>query len=207
MDESKIGIIILAAGASIRFGKPKQLLKFQEKSLVRRTAENALTFESRTIIVLGANADEIKKEVEDLPLKIVVNKDWQSGLSSSIKSGLKKLLETEPETSIVILLLCDQPLVDKKTISRLIKVQRETQKAIVASEYENTLGVPALFTREIFDELLNLQGDQGARFLIQKYAASKAAKIDAPEAAFDIDTLEDYERILKSKTAARKSPQ
>ena len=201
MNESKIGIIILAAGASSRLGKPKQLLRFRGKSLVRRMAENALAFQSPTFVVLGANAGEIKKEIEDLPVEICFNENWQSGLSSSIKTGLKKLLEIEPEASGVILLLCDQPFVDEKTIARLIETRRETQKAIVASEYDNTLGVPAFFARELFDDLLNLRGDRGARFVIEKYTDSKAAKIDAPEAAFDIDTPEDYDRIIKNGAA------
>lgn len=199
-DKSQTAVIILAAGNSTRLGKPKQLLEFQGKTLIRRAAETALAAGcENVVVVLGANSDRIKKEIENLPLKIVINENWESGMSSSIKTGLEKLLETEPNPSSVILTLCDQPLVDAKTILRLIETRHKTQKKIVACEYRETLGVPVIFSREMFKELLNLQGDAGAKFLIKKYL-SDAAKIPVPEAAIDIDTAEDYEKLKNSET-------
>lgn len=194
IDFSKIGIIILAAGQSKRFGTPKQLLKFENQTLIRRTAETALHIEAQIIVVLGANADLIKPEIADLPLEIVINEIWQSGMSSSLKTGLLKLLEIVPQISAVILLLCDQPLIDEKLILRLVEKQKTTGKSIVACEYADTTGVPAIFARNVFDDLLNLQGDQGARFLIENRAAD-TAHIAAPEAVFDIDTPEDFARL------------
>ncbi|MGI8554933.1 MAG: nucleotidyltransferase family protein [Pyrinomonadaceae bacterium] len=200
VNKSRIGIIILAAGASTRLGKPKQLLDFQGKSLIRRAAENALAAECEiTAVVLGANFHEIKKKIEDLPVEILVNKNQQSGMGSSVKAGLEKLLEIEPNLSSVILMLCDQPLVNTASILRLVKTQHETRKKIAASEYKKTLGVPAIFSRELFDELLNLQGDTGAKFLIKKYAVSEVAKVSAPEAAVDVDTAEDYKNLENLK--------
>ncbi|MGI8467565.1 MAG: nucleotidyltransferase family protein, partial [Pyrinomonadaceae bacterium] len=158
-NKSRIGIVILAAGASVRLGKPKQLLQFQRKSLIRRAAENSLATGCENVaVVLGANAEKIKKEIENLPLEIVINENWQNGMSSSIKTGLEKLSEIQPNLSAVILMLCDQPFVDAEMILRLIKTRRETQKMIAASDYKNTTGVPAIFSREMFEELLNLQG-------------------------------------------------
>ena len=191
-----VGIIILAAGGSTRLGKPKQLLQFQGKSLIRRAAENALATKcGKIVITLGASGVEIKKEIENLPLEIVINGNWQSGMSSSIKTGLKKLLEIQTDSSAVILMLCDQPFIDTEMILRLVQTQHETRKKIVACEYEKTLGVPAIFAREIFDELLSLQGDTGAKFLIEKHLHSEVANISVPEAAFDVDTAEDYEEL------------
>ncbi|MGI9036712.1 MAG: nucleotidyltransferase family protein [Pyrinomonadaceae bacterium] len=197
----RIGIVILAAGASTRLGRPKQLLKFQGKSLISRAAETAIAADcGNVVVVLGANAEVVKKEIENLPLEIAFNENWQSGLSSSIKIGLKKLLEIENNLSAVVLTLGDQPLVDAEIILRLVKTRRKTQKMIAACEYENATGVPAIFSREMFAELLNLQTDAGARVLIKKYAASEVAKIAVPEAAIDIDTMEDYEKLLDSET-------
>ncbi len=164
---------------------------------MRRAARTALLVENqKTAVVLGANHEKLIGEIDDLPIEIVINHDWQSGMSSSIKSGLGKLLETAPEISAVVLMLCDQPFVTAQTLVHLIEKFAATKKPVVACEYEKTVGVPALFAREAFGELLALKGEAGARFVIKKFAASGLAKIIQPEAAFDIDTIEDYRRLL-----------
>ncbi|HSK74226.1 MAG TPA: nucleotidyltransferase family protein [Pyrinomonadaceae bacterium] len=195
-EKPKIGVIILAAGSSSRMnGTPKQLLKFQGKTLLRRAAETALQGGFyKTIVVLGANHKIFRKEIEDLPLQIAVNENWQGGVSSSIKAGLLTL--SEENLDAVIFMLCDQPFVSAEILRRLRDVFAETKKAIVASEYENTIGVPALFAREIFDELHNLQNDEGAKKIIKK-DMNRTALVTVPEAAFDIDTLRDYEELKR----------
>src|SRR6266852_5251622 len=102
-------------------------------------------------------------EIDGLPVEIVVNNDWQDGTSSSIKIGLNRLLADEPELTAVIFMLCDQPFVDRDTITALIEGYRTSKKPIVACEYENTPGVPALFAREVFAELMALEDDIGAK--------------------------------------------
>ena len=199
-DRQNIGIVLLAAGSSRRLGSPKQLLEFQNKTLIRRAAETALLIEVPTVVVLGANFDTIKTEIENLPLTIVFNEDWESGMSSSVKIGLTKLLEIAPRISAVVLLLCDQPFVSEDLIFRLIAARYESKKLIAASEYSDVVGVPAIFAREIFDELMNLRGDKGARFVIEKFAAS-TVKIPAPEAAFDVDLPEDVFKLRTEKFA------
>lgn len=193
----KFGILILAAGASSRLGEPKQLLKFKGKTLLRRAAETALATNAQQIVVVfGANAETFNQEIADLPVKIIVAADWASGMSASIKSGIEKLIEIEPELSVIVLLLCDQPFVTDQTVARLIKKYQETKKPIIVSEYNETVGVPALFARDMFDELLNLAGETGAKFLIKKQAASGLEKIAVPEAAFDVDTPADYKKLV-----------
>jgi molybdenum cofactor cytidylyltransferase len=193
----KIGIVILSAGASARLGKPKQLLKFGEKTLLRRAAETALATNCRPVIaVLGAHAEIIKAEIADLPLQIVFNNLWQEGMSASIKAGLKECLRIEPGIEAVILMLCDQPFVISKTLARLIEAYQATKKPVAACEYNHTAGVPALFAREVFSELMNLQGEAGAKAVIKKFAASDLAKVAAPEATVDVDTTADYENLL-----------
>ncbi len=192
----KFGIIILAAGESKRLGKPKQLLQFEEISLLERITKTALETDFQTVIVLGANAEIIKKSIEYLPVEIVFNEIWKTGMSSSIVKGLKKSLELNADLSGVILLLCDQPFVNKKTILRLVEVQIKTKKQIVASRYSETIGVPTLFMRGIFDELLELENDTGAKPIIKKHFDNLAFS-DAPEAGFDVDTVEDFEKLQK----------
>jgi molybdenum cofactor cytidylyltransferase len=147
---------------------------------------------------LGANAETLKREIDDLAIEIVVNENWANGMSASLKCGLGKLLEVEPNLSAAVVALCDQPLIDSAIINRLVEVFRETQNQIVAAEYAETIGVPAIFARSMFDELMNLPGDGGAKQIIKKYAAS-LGKISVPEAAFDVDTRKDYENLLKLK--------
>lgn len=198
---TKIGLILLAAGASVRLGNsPKQLLDFHGKTLIRHSAETALAVGcDYTVAVLGANAELIKKEIEDLHVEIIVNEDWENGMSSSIKSGLKHLLNVAPHLSAVCLYLCDQPLITSDILKNLLKVFHRTNNKIIASKYEETFGVPALFEKSLFDELLNLNNQTGAKKLIEKYK-SDSGFIHIPEAAFDVDTMEDYER-LKSITS------
>ena len=198
--ESDYGIIILDAGASSRLGAPKQLLQYDGKTLIRRTAEIALSLHTANVIVVtGANSSLVVGEIEDLPLTIAVNENWQSGMGSSIKTGTRKLLEVAPEIRAVLVLLCDQPLVTPETVQRLMRQYEKTAQWIIAAQYQNTTGVPALFARELCDELLSLTAEAGAKSLIKKYAASKLAVIDAPEAAFDIDTRQDYARLTAKR--------
>jgi molybdenum cofactor cytidylyltransferase len=195
---SSIGLILLAAGASTRLGNfPKQLLEFRGKKLIRRAAENALASQcAKVCAVLGANAERIKSEIDDLPIEIVINENWQAGMSSSLKCGLKKLLEIEPSLSAVAVQLTDQPLIDAAIINCLIEVFLDTRKSIVASQYAETVGVPAIFARPLFADLMNLAEDAGAKRIIKKYSASVEI-ISIPEAAFDVDTPKDYEDLLK----------
>ena len=196
LPEPKIGVIILAAGSSSRMNnEPKQALEFRGKTLLRRAAETALQGEfSSTIVVLGANQKKSRKEIEDLPLQIAVNENWLIGMSSSIKVGLLAL--SEENLDAIIIMLCDQPLVTTEILQRLWDVYVETGKPIAACEYENTVGVPALFAREVFAELADLQKDEGAKKIIKK-DKYRVALVTAPEAAFDIDTLQDFEELKR----------
>lgn len=196
MTEIEIGIIILAAGESRRLGEPKQLLEFEGKTLLRRAVEAAIETNFKTVVVLGANFKEIKVEIENLEVEICFNENWQNGMSSSLKTGLQKLIESAPNLSAVIVSLCDQPFVNSKVFTDLAETFEKTNAPIVASEYSQTIGVPALFSRSVFDELLNLSSENGAKTIIKKYL-SRTKKISVPQAEIDIDTHEDYRKILR----------
>ena len=194
MAENRIGIIILAGGESRKLGTPKQLVEFHGKSLLRNTVEVALRCVSdRVIVVLGSRSDEMSDEIRDLPVETITNYAWKDGISTSLKKGLTKLADLD--ASAAVIMLSDQPFVSEKTIRSLIDTYESSGKPIVASKYENVLGVPALFDREVFDELLALEGDTGARAVIRKSEASRIATVDAPEAAFDVDTPADRKKL------------
>lgn len=198
MIENRIGIVILAGGRSRKLGTPKQLVEFKGKSLLRSAVETALRCACKhVIVVLGSKAEEIYKEVSDLPVETVVNVEWSDGISTSLRKGLTNLMRSDPDVAAVVIMLSDQPFVDEKTIRSLIDVYTTSGKPIVASEYDGVRGVPALFDRGMFDELLALEGDAGARVVIRRSNAERIATIAAPEAAFDVDTPADHQRLKK----------
>ncbi len=193
--EPTIGIIILAAGASRRLGQPKQLLDFQGETLIQKVVKTALATPCRPIVlVLGAFYNEIVLEIKKLQnfeIIITENKDWQQGMSSSVKLGLETLLHFNPDVNAALFLLSDQPLL---TSGHLQKLTEHSTASIIASNYNNRPGVPALFDKKWFPALMQLTGDQGARKLFDLYA-EEVYTISFPEGAFDIDTPENYEYL------------
>lgn len=192
---SAIAIVILAAGASRRMGVPKQLLRHRGRTLLRHAVDAALGSTCRpVVIVLGANAEAIQPEVEGLPVQIVQNPRWADGLSSSIHAGIEALASAAGSPEAVVLSLCDQPLVCSDDIEALVTAYRSTKRPIVASQYAETLGVPALFAQLVLPELLSLAGDAGAKQVIQRNLPT-VWPVPCPHAAFDLDSLEDYDAI------------
>jgi molybdenum cofactor cytidylyltransferase len=212
MNSSTIGLMILAAGASTRMGTPKQLLAYRGCTLIRHMAEVAICASLRQrqertqqrfaiasicqpiAIVLGANAERIKPEISQLPLQIVENQEWEEGMSSSIRVGLEALIAINQNLDAVTIALCDQPFVSPQTLNQLVEAYRVTGKPIIASEYSGTLGVPALFNRTLFSELMSLKSSEGAKKLIKKHS-DRVFSIPFPDGAIDIDTPEDYEQL------------
>ncbi|HWT80923.1 MAG TPA: nucleotidyltransferase family protein [Candidatus Acidoferrum sp.] len=192
---STIPIIILAAGASTRMGVPKQLLRHRGRTLLGHAVEAALGSTCRPIIVvLGANAEQIQPEIGGLSVHIVRNAHWAEGLSSSIRAGIEAVAGGPDPPEAVVLAVCDQPLVRSEDIQALVAAFRSTNRPIIASQYAGTLGVPALFARSVFPELLGLAGDRGAKQVIQRNAAA-VWPVLCPHGANDVDTLEDWNAI------------
>jgi molybdenum cofactor cytidylyltransferase len=189
-----IGLIILAAGSSSRLGKTKQNLVFQGSTLLQRTIKAALAADCRQIVVvLGANAETIEPTITNEPIKIIHNIDWEEGMSSSIRNGLAALLKANPQMQAVILMLCDQPFADTAIINQLIQAS-VNKKNLVACSYNGTIGVPALFDKNHFSELLALQGNEGAKKLLLKYT-NEVHTVPFPLGMIDIDTIGDFERL------------
>ena len=190
-------LIILAAGASTRLGRPKQLLPFRGRSLLRHAAQTALASACRpVVVVLGAVAERLNQELSGLPVTLAINLQWNEGLSSSIRAGLKALSLERAGPDAVVIMLCDQPLISAQFLDRLIAVHHSSAKGIVATEYGGQAGVPALFSRRYFPELAALRGSRGAQPVIVKYAKD-AGRIPLPEAAIDIDEHEDIQRLVR----------
>jgi molybdenum cofactor cytidylyltransferase len=187
------GIIILAAGSSSRLGQPKQNLAYKGKTLLQRAVETALASICETVVVvLGANTEVIKPTIINYGVEIVENSDWSEGMASSIRTGLKKVLQTNPDVQSVILMLCDQPHVDTYLINLLVAAK--TKEGICACGYNDNIGPPVLFDTIYFDELLALTGSDGAKKVMQKHV-DKVKEIPFFLGGVDIDTIADYERL------------
>ena len=170
---------------------PKQLLNYKGQTLIRRAAETALASGCWPVaVVLGANAVAVGAELE-LPVIVTRNLAWETGMGSSIRAGLEAVLAVDADVDAVVVLLCDQPFVTAELIDTLIERRRETRKTIVAAEYGEARGVPALFARELFVKLRGLSGHEGARQIICKHADDTVA-VPFAGAAIDIDTQGDY---------------
>ena len=189
---SKIGVLILAAGASTRLGQPKQLLRLGEKTLLAQICETALSIENqRVVVVLGANCEAIKPSIEHLPVKVVFNEKWAEGMGSSIACGMAHLPK---KTEAVLLLLCDQPFVTPIFLEKLVEKWSTSDCSIVASQYGDSFGPPTIFHQKLFGELAALSGQQGAKKLMEKHRA-ELLLVDFPEGEMDIDTPEDLTHL------------
>jgi molybdenum cofactor cytidylyltransferase len=191
------GLIILAAGSSSRLGRPKQNLEFKGKPLLQHAVEEAVLSDcSPIIVVLGANEQNVRSELYARNVQIVVNRHWEEGMSSSIVCGLKTLLKSTPSISQAIIMLCDQPFVDAEILNRLIAEKHDSEKAIAACTYDNTLGTPVLFDKSFFSKLLALDGQQGAKKLVFDHV-EQVVSVPFPFGNIDIDTVDDYEKLKK----------
>ena len=191
----KIAAVILAAGGSSRFGRAKQLIPFRGKSLVHRIIDAACEAGcSPVVVVIRSDDEKLRRELDRAGVVTVENQQWQCGIGSSIRCGIRGLTDHSPEVEATVLLVCDQPAVDVRVIQRLIALRETSGKSIVASSYADTLGVPALFTRSVFEELLLLSDKAGAKSIVLR-SSERVASLSFPEGQIDIDTREDWEKL------------
>ncbi|MBL7872220.1 MAG: nucleotidyltransferase family protein [Cyclobacteriaceae bacterium] len=196
----RVGIIILAAGSSSRLGKPKQLLKVNGgKTLLEKTTYAALDSGANPIIVvLGNQAEILSKIIQTLSVTVVTHKYWILGMGSSLKAGLQKLLNDHPETEAVIVTVCDQPYLTAEHLKKLITVYIHTSSQVVASHYNGIHGVPALFDKSLFQKLLELKDDEGARKIIRPQAGT-IELVPFENGEIDIDTPDDLNYLTNNK--------
>ena len=194
---TNISAIILAAGASTRFGQPKQLLDWGGVPLLAHVAGVALDAGlAPVIVVLGCQAEAARAAMGTRPVQTVMNWRWEEGLSTSVRAGLTAL---PPETQAVILMQCDQPLVTTDLLRRIVARFEETGAAIVHPTHAGQRGTPTLFARCLFPELAAVSGDKGGRTVIARHADEIATfEVANPDALADIDTPADYERLRAS---------
>ncbi len=197
-DQFPCALLVLAAGASRRMGRPKQLLPIGNRALLRQVVEASIAFGAiHTIVVLGSHAEEIKPILTGLPVHVIVNDGWKEGMGSSIRMGMEAILKLAPETGGVVIALGDQPDFSAAHLVRLIATHRETGRSIVASRYGPNLMPPVFFSPAHFPALAGLRGDAGAKDLLQAKRDEVAAVVT--EDPGDLDTPADYADYLKRR--------
>lgn len=191
-------IIILAAGSSSRLGQPKQLLSYQDKSLLNNTIEAAnKAFNGKVLVILGGNQELVAPDIDQNAVQILYNADWEEGISSSIRVGISELEKSMPALSAVILSVCDQPFITAGIFEGLISEADRSGKSIVASKYGDTFGTPVLFCQKHFNDLAVLKGKEGAKTIVAKFK-DQVGFVPFEKGEIDIDTPEDYNRLLST---------
>lgn len=190
-----VGVVILAAGSSSRLGQPKQLIKFKNKPLLQNIIDNSqvLTFAAK-VLILGAHAEEIKKNINTGEYVVFINEEWEEGIASSIRKGVICSLQIQPDLEHILFLLSDQPFVTSELIQELLDTHIQQGKIITGCGYNDTIGVPAIFSKQLFQELSLLEGDRGAKVLIKKHP-DKVGFIPFDLGSVDVDEPEDYAKL------------
>ena len=222
--KSQIGAVILAAGGSSRFERPKQLVRFRGKTLVRGVVDAASEAGcSPVVVVVGSDSERIRGSLKSARIVVAENESWRRGIGTSIRTGVDALikeartpnrprakttkansvsrqrLESRPSLEAIVILTCDQPFVNADTIRNLIALRQATKKSIIASSYADTLGVPALFDRSLFPELLSLGDKGGAKSIISRNR-NRVERCPLPQGEIDIDTREDWEKLKSTES-------
>jgi molybdenum cofactor cytidylyltransferase len=192
------GAIILAAGSGSRMGRPKQLIRIDGQSLLRRAVRAARDGGcSPVVVVTGAHADVVEAELVDLPVVQAFNSAWAGGMGTSIRRGLGALLECEPEVGAAMILLCDQPRLEAEVVRNLLAAWLASGKPMGACKYGDSIGPPCCFGSAQFAALGRIGDADGAKRLLLA-DRENVQTIAWPEGQDDLDTPEDWRRLCQT---------
>lgn len=191
----KWGVMILAAGEASRMGMAKMLLPFKKRTILDHLIEEINAVEPNIIqLVTGHYHDLLQAEIITEKVKIVHNPDYKLGMSSSIQIGLTAMLKACPSLDFLIIVVSDQPFLNRSILRSLLIKQEQTAKGIIASSYNGIKGTPVLLSSAYYSHLYNLTGDKGARGILQQFSTD-VETVEFERGELDIDTVEDYERF------------
>ena len=190
-----IGVIVLAAGDSTRLGRPKQLVEFDGGTLLGHVVTTAIAVSpAHTVVVLGASAAVVRPDVELFAATVVMNNGWKEGIAGSIRLGVETITSTNPNLRAVIMLTCDQPRVTVHLLREMISCYDLITNRIVACEYGDGIGIPALFDRAYFRALRGLRGGNGGKKILLGNL-DQIIGVPFPGGAFDVDSERDLDRL------------
>lgn len=193
-----IAILVLAAGKSSRMKSIKQLEKVDNKTLLDITLEKTKQLFSKAVFcVLGANSEIIKKNINTRDITFIDNKNFETGLSSSIVAGLHHFKKEQLNFDGILMLLADQPAIEISYLKNMLHLFELNTDKIIASKYDTILGVPAIFPKNSFQELENLQGDKGAKAFLND-ATNIVISPKEKTNLIDIDTKEQLKLFINS---------
>lgn len=195
-----ISAVILSAGESSRMGRPKALLPIDGQTFIERiVAALKQSGIERIFVVLGFNAEEMRREIEHLPVEILINQAYQQGQLSSLQVALRRL-DSEKDCDAILVHLVDHPYLSAAVVNRMIDRYRESKNCIVIPKYRGKRGHPVLFDRSLFAELLSAPIDQGAKAVVNAHR-DQTLEIDTDDigVTLDIDTPELYRQHIKGE--------
>jgi molybdenum cofactor cytidylyltransferase len=191
-DSPALHAAVLAAGPATRFGSPKQLVRLGGSLLVHAAAARAATVAGQSVtIVIGAHARDVAPALRQSAASVVVNRDWEEGLASSIRTAVRT---APPRCDGLLLVLCDQPAITGDDLKRLYTAWRRHPVLIAAALYAGAPGLPALFPRWAFSDLMELRGDRDVRLILRRNI-DQVIRVPMPIARMDLDTPEDLLRF------------
>jgi len=193
-----IWAMILAAGESKRMGKPKLLLPYGEKTIIETIVKTVVSSNvENTLVILGSEREKIEEKIKNFPVKIVYNRDFRSGMLSSVQCGFKAVPE---ETRAVLVVLGDQPKISADVINKLIDAYKSTGKGIVLPVYKKERGHPVLIDVKYGEEVENLSPEVGLRGTVYNHPEDiLEVEVETPSIFQDIDDESDYKRELEDK--------
>jgi molybdenum cofactor cytidylyltransferase len=192
--------VVLSAGESSRMGRSKALLPIDGETFIERIVTALKQTEvGKIIVVIGHNAEEMKEEIDHLPVEILVNHQYKLGQLSSLHVAIRHLI-SDQSCDGILLHLVDHPYIDGTLVDVMIRQFYESKNLIVVPRYQGKRGHPVLLSRKLFTELLKAPIEQGAKAVVNAHTAD-TLEIDADDegVTIDIDTPELYRRHVKGE--------
>lgn len=198
-----IAAIVLAAGLSARMGRPKQTLRLEGVPMLERTLKALRrTRVDRVVVVLGANAAEVRRSVKFEDEEVVVNARFRDGMSGSLRLGLRAV---ERDADAAVIALADQPFVSPTTVDGLVEAYLASRAPIVVPVYRGARGNPVLFDRSLFLQIMRIEGDVGAKRVVESHKAELLElEVEDPGVVVDIDTPADFKSASLRPITRRK---
>jgi len=196
-ESPRISAILLAAGASKRFGRPKLLLPLGNSTILEQSVDNLLGSKvTEVIVVVGYHAHEARRVIASKPVKIVVNRAYRHGMSTSLRTGLSMV---SSHATAVMIAFADLPFVPVAVVNELIEAFKYSNKGIIVPVHKSRRGHPVVFSIKYKEELSRLTGDVGGREIISRHSDDVLEiTVDSVSIHEDIDTPMSYQSYLKS---------